>query len=85
MAPEERKRHRRPSAADDTNLDDDSDAPNITAEDLVNLTFQQVPSLENDSTPEIDPGSDSKIRHGTFNIHWDPRLSCRVVDFIGDM
>ncbi|ELQ40858.1 hypothetical protein M0657_009883 [Pyricularia oryzae] len=85
MAPEERKRHRRPSAADETNSDDDNDAPIVSPEDLVNLAFQQVPSLEPQPTPEIDPGSDSKIRHGTFDIHWDPRLSCRVVDFIGDI
>ncbi|TLD18379.1 hypothetical protein PspLS_10248 [Pyricularia sp. CBS 133598] len=85
MAPEERKRHRRPSAADETNQDDDNDAPIVSPEDLVSLAFQQIPSLETESTPEIDPGSDSKIRHGTFDIHWDPRLSCRVVDFIGDI
>ncbi|TLS22447.1 uncharacterized protein PpBr36_10021 [Pyricularia pennisetigena] len=85
MAPEERKRHRRFSVADETNLDDGTDAPTVSPEDLVNLTFQHVPSQEPQSTPEIDPGSDSKIRHGTFDIHRDPRLSCRVVDFIGDI
>lgn len=88
MAPEERKRHRGHGIADATHSDSDGDdngALVVTQDELVDLASQYDPNPEPEPTPYSDSGLDSKIRHGTYDIHRDPKLQCRVLDFIGDI